>query len=58
MNWLAGFKKVTHVLAGVLATASAFALTPAGEAIIKQYPKLGGVAGILGVVALYFSPKD
>lgn len=51
------FSKVTHVLAVILGSAAAFALSPAGQAVIKQYPKLGGVAGILGVAALYFNPK-
>lgn len=51
-------KKLTHVLAVALATAAGFAMTDAGQALIKQYPKLAGVAGMLGVAALYFNPKN
>lgn len=38
------FKKVTHVFAAALATAAAFVITPAGKALIGQYPLLSAAA--------------
>lgn len=50
--------KVTHILAGILAAVAAFALTPAGQALIAQYPHLAVVGGLLSTLsALYKSPQ-
>lgn len=50
--------KITHVVAGLFAALAAFALTPAGEAIIKQYPHLAVIAVFLPTLAgLYKSPQ-
>ncbi|MGH9735417.1 MAG: hypothetical protein ACRD8A_12615 [Candidatus Acidiferrales bacterium] len=52
------FKKVTHLFAAALAGAAAFAVSPAGQGLVKQYPWASGIAaGILGLAALYHSPK-
>lgn len=51
------FKKVTHVFAAVLASAAAFVITPAGKALIGQYPLLSAAAaGILALAAVYHNP--
>lgn len=51
------FKKVTHVFAAALATAAAFVITPAGKALIGQYPLLSAAAaGILALAAVYHNP--
>ncbi|HEX5424370.1 MAG TPA: hypothetical protein VFW94_12540 [Candidatus Acidoferrales bacterium] len=53
------FKKVTHVFAVALAAAATFVVTPAGKAIIGQYPILSAAAaGILALAALYHNPAD
>ena len=53
----AAISKVTHVVAGIFAALAAFALTPAGEAIIKQYPHLAVIAVLLPTLAgLYKAP--
>lgn len=53
------FKKLTHVLAVGFAAVVGFAVSPAGEAIVKQYPKVSGIFALLGVLgALYHSPKE
>ncbi len=53
------FKKITHVFAAVLAGAAAFVLTPAGKALIGQYPALSAAAaGILAIAALYHNPTS
>jgi len=50
--------KLTHVLAGILATIAAFALTPAGQALIAQYPHLAVVSGLVATLAsLYKAPS-
>jgi hypothetical protein len=51
-------KKFTHLLAALLASVAAFALTPAGQALIAQYPHLAVVGGLLGTLsALYKDPN-
>ena len=50
--------KVTHVIAAVLASIAAFALTPAGQALIAQYPHLAVVSGLVATLAsLYKAPS-
>jgi hypothetical protein len=50
-------KKITHVFAVALATAAAFVITPAGKALIGQYPILSAAAaGILALTAVYHNP--
>lgn len=52
------FKTVTHLAAVVLATLAAFAASPAGRALVSQYPVLSAAsAGVLALAALYHSPK-
>lgn len=51
------FKKVTHVFAAALAAAAAFVITPAGKALIGQFPLLSAAAaGILALAAVYHNP--
>lgn len=51
-------KKITHVFAVVLSGAVAFAATPAGQALVHQYPVLSGVVGVIGVLgAVYHNPN-
>ena len=51
-------KKLTHFLAAALAAIAAFALTPAGQALIAQYPHLAVVGGLLSTLsALYRDPN-
>jgi hypothetical protein len=51
------FKKLTHVFAAVMAAAAAFVVTPAGKALLSQYPALSAAAaGILALAALYHNP--
>ncbi|HLV96897.1 MAG TPA: hypothetical protein VKS44_17015 [Candidatus Acidoferrales bacterium] len=51
------FKKVTHAFAAALAAAAAFVITPAGKALLGQYPVLSAAAaGILALAALYHDP--
>lgn len=51
------FKKVTHVFAAALTAAAAFVVTPAGRALIGQYPIFSAAAaGILALAAVYHNP--
>ena len=51
-------KVVTHVLAGAAVAIAGFFVTPAGQAIIKQYPVLSPIAaGLALVLSLYHDPK-
>jgi hypothetical protein len=51
------YKTFTHVLAVVLASLAGFVVTPAGQAVIHQYPYLSGAAGvILTLAAVYHVP--
>jgi hypothetical protein len=50
-------KIITHVYAVIVAAASAFLATPAGIALLHQYPKLVPIiAGLAGLAALYHNP--
>jgi hypothetical protein len=50
-------KKVTHVFAVVLTGAAGFLATPAGRAVVGQYPVLSAAAaGVLALAALYHNP--
>jgi hypothetical protein len=50
--------KYTHILAAALASIAAFALTPAGQALIAQYPHLAVVSGLVATLAsLYKAPS-
>lgn len=52
------FKTITHWFAVAIAAIAAFALTPAGHALVAQYPKLTVVFGAAGALAaLYHNPK-
>jgi len=52
------FSKLTHVLAITGAAIAGFAMTPAGQAIIHQYPKLSPVlAAVLTIAGIYRDPK-
>lgn len=53
------YKNLTHYLALGLAAVASFVVTPAGQAVIKQYPWSSGLAGvILTLVAVYHIPVD
>lgn len=52
-------RKATHIFAAALVLASAFAVSPAGQALIHQYPVLSGVAAaIAALVAVYHNPQQ
>jgi hypothetical protein len=52
------FTTFTHYLAVAVAALAGFALTPAGQALVAQYPKLSVLFGAAGALAaLYHSPK-
>jgi hypothetical protein len=52
------FKKITHVYAVIVVAAAAFFMSPAGIAVLAQYPKLVPVVtGIAGLAAVYHTPK-
>lgn len=49
--------RLTHILAVVIAAAGAFALSPAGKALVAQYPVLSSVSAIVVMIAaLYHQP--
>lgn len=51
------FANFTHYLALGAAGVVAFAATPAGEALVKQYPHLTAAVALAGLVAaLYHNP--
>jgi hypothetical protein len=51
------YKTITHVFAVALAAVAGFVVTPAGQAVIHQYPVLSGLAGvILTLAAVYHVP--
>ena len=55
---VAAVSKVTHILAAILASIAAFALTPAGQSLIAQYPHLAVVSGLVATLAsLYKTPQ-
>lgn len=62
MNWLSGFKKLTHGLAVAGGVALAWSFSTRGQevigGIVKAYPKASAVTTILGFLAvLLHSPK-
>lgn len=51
------FKVITHVFAVVGVAIMGFIATPAGQAIVAQYPVLTGIAGAISVLgAVYHKP--
>jgi hypothetical protein len=51
------FKNATHYLAVILIGAIAFLESPAGQAVVKQYPHLEPALGLLTTIAaLYHVP--
>lgn len=51
------FKKITHIFAVILGAAAAFIATPAGKALVDQYPLVSAAsAGVLALAALYHNP--
>jgi hypothetical protein len=53
-NFITTAKKVTHYVAVGFVAVAGFAVSDAGQALIHQYPKLSGIAALLGVLgALY-----
>jgi len=50
-------KTITHFIAAGLAMAVAFAVSPAGQALVHQFPKLAGAVGVLlALGSLYHNP--
>lgn len=55
----AKIKPLTHVIAVGIAAIAGFLVTPAGQALIRQYPVLVPVATGIGVIAaLYRTPRQ
>lgn len=53
------YKKLTHVFAVAVVFIAGFFMSPAGEAIAKQYPILVPiVAGITTIAAVYRQPRQ
>ena len=53
------FSKITHFAGLALAATGAFLVTPAGQALIQQYPHLEPVAFMIAsLVALYHKPTQ
>jgi len=51
------YKKITHVFAAVIVTATAFATTPAGQALLHRYPIASAIAaGVTTVAGIYHQP--
>lgn len=51
------FKRVTHVLAAIGLGIVGFIVSPAGQALIRQYPIISGVAtGVAALAAVYHVP--
>lgn len=51
------FKAITHIFAVIGTAIAGFILTPAGQALIHQYPLLAAVIAALGVAGIYHNPK-
>jgi len=49
-------KTITHVYALIAAAIGAFLLTPAGSALLTQYPKLASLLAVATVLGIYHSP--
>jgi hypothetical protein len=47
-------KKVTHVLALVGVAIVTFVASPAGQAVVHQYPWLSGIVGAIGTLVLVY----
>ena len=59
MDFLSVYKKATHIAAVAVIAAGAFALSPAGQALVAQYPKLATVSAVLVfLTSLYHQPKN
>jgi hypothetical protein len=57
-KWATQLKAVTHVIALGGVAVVGFAATPAGQAVIHQYPKLAaGFAAIGVLMATYHDPN-
>lgn len=57
MNFANITKKITHVIAVALSSVVVFVVSPAGQSLIHQYPKISGAAGILVALgSLYHNP--
>lgn len=57
MPALSQAKKVTHLAAVAIIAIAGFLETPAGKALVSQYPHLAPIASGIGVlVALYSNP--
>jgi len=51
-------RRITHVFAALAAAVMAFIVTPAGQALVHQYPILSGIIGVLGAAgAVYHQPE-
>ena len=51
-------KKITHIFAVIASGVMIFVATPAGQAVIHQYPVISAVLGAIGALtAVYHSPK-
>lgn len=51
-------KTITHIYAAIAAAVGAFLVTPAGQSVLMQYPKLASIIGAIAVIAgVYHSPK-
>lgn len=48
---LSKYKNLTHFIALVVGSVAAFLMTPAGEALVKQYPHLTDIAAIVVFLA-------
>jgi hypothetical protein len=49
-------KTITHFLALAAAAVGLFFLTPAGKALLMQYPVLASLMALLTVLGLYHNP--
>ena len=53
------FKKLTHIIAAAVIALWAFAMSPAGHALLQQYPKLAPIAsGLCVLFSLYHEPNQ
>lgn len=58
MSFLTKLTYVEHLIAVAGAAVVAFSVSPAGQALVHQYPVLAPVVGALGfLTAFYHSPK-
>jgi hypothetical protein len=52
------YKVITHVFAGIATALAAFAVTPAGMALVKQYPYLAALFAMATAAAVYHQPTQ